>query len=206
MLGAAANYSRGLATQFGLEEQEGVPTIAPELMPVSDIHMRPEQWGLHGGTLLIANVNIIAGGAGNRSQAAVEPGVGELVIVERIILQGATAQTVQIFFSRTPLTSLGSTMIARDTRKFSDPTSTGRAASGTKIRFQSNTDITNAGDNLVIHSRAALALSIIPLDVVLVTPWSLRIAPNNNNETLEPTTFIVRARPATPRELAIGAI
>src|SRR5882672_3492940 len=104
MLGPAAEYSKGLTALFGLQEQEGVPTVAPELMPGVDIFGRPEFWALHAGTLLWGQILVGAGGAGNASQMSIEPGVNELVIVEGFLTGAAGATIINGYLSTTPLT------------------------------------------------------------------------------------------------------
>lgn len=205
LLGPAANFSRGLATMFGLQEQEGVPTVAPELVPVSDIHARPEQWALHGGTLLMGTIQVAAGGAGNTSQCAIEPGAGEVVIVERLVYQPlASSLQVALFSSSTPLTTSTGNLVARDARRI--VTAGGGAASGTRIRTEngvfggSASTLFNLGTNLV-----AGEVYDIPLDVVLVSPWSLRLANLTSNAVLGNANWFVRVRPGTPRELTSGA-
>jgi hypothetical protein len=203
MLGAAANYSRGIAVQFGLEEQEGAPTVAPEIIPTSDIHMRPEQWALHGGTLLWGQPNAAAV-AGVQSHCSIEPGVGELVIVDGVLLVPDTvAKDVNFTIASSPLADSTGNLVARDARRI--VSAGGSGASGTRMRQQ----------NLVAPPAPASTITRItlisngppvwvPMDLVLVAPWSLRLHNQSVNVALERHLFFVRVRPGTPRELSIG--
>lgn len=213
LLGAAAHYSRGLAAQFGLQEQEGVPTVAPELVPTSDIHMRPEQWALHGGMLLWGRSDIAAGGAGFRSQVAIEPGVGEVVIVERVDVDLSTGVAVDYILglSRVALTNSTGNLVARDARRIIS--AGGGAPSGTRIRTANGAALADLATQVAIINQASTAAAprrMVQLDCVLVAPWSLRLLPAVDNAAISNVTWWVRTRPGTPRELAtfgdVGAL
>jgi hypothetical protein len=205
MLGAAAQYSRGIAVQFGLEEQEGVPTVAPELVPVADIHARPEMWHLHGGSLLWGKLGVGQGGAGTRSQSAIEPGIGELVIVESIVIEDDSDQFWTISLSSTPLSGSTGNLVPRDARRI--VTTGGGGTSGTRIRQQNNVAIGGiATEVMKLRCTPAATKQQIWLDCVLVSPWSLRFYPDADNTALPDHTIFARSRPGTPREIALGAI
>lgn len=195
MLGAAANYSRGVAVQFGLEEQEGVPTVAPELVPVSDIHQRPEQWALHGGSLLHGALQngVIAG---ERSYVQIQPGTGELVIIEGMWVE-TTAQYLWVTTNAAMDTSTGN-LFARDARVI--VTAGGSARSGTRLRRNSA-----AASGIMNSITAAFVAGVYyPLDIVLVDPIGWAIGPQAVATTTGLISFKVRSRPATPRELQAG--
>ena len=206
LLGAAAGYSRGLSGQFNLDEQEGVPTLAPELVPTSDIHQRPEQWALHSGTLLVGTILVAAGGVGFNSQTAIEPGAGELVIVETIelFLDGTTAG-YRLALSSVPLSTSTGNLVARDARRI--VTVGGSGASGTRIMTKNDAATSGVATTIWrFPTPVGEVMHTLTLDLVLVTPWSLRLINDTTNTSLKTTNWRVRARPATPRELAIGAI
>lgn len=201
MLGSAAGFSRGLAAMLGLQEQEGVPTVAPELVPTTDIFMRPEQWALHGGSLLWGRNAIAAGGAANMTYSSIEPGEGELVIVESLI-PPITGADHYLTLSFTPLTQLTGNLVARDVRRIS--TTGGSASSGT--RMSSKNDAPTAGDASLVAYIPTTAGAVPPqieLNCVLVKPWCLRLRTVSLNVAIGEHTWFVRARPATPRELAV---
>lgn len=215
LLGAGAAYSKGVAIQFGQDEQEGVPTLAPELVPVSDIHQRPEQWALHGGTLLYGFVQVSAGGAGNHAQAAVEPAADsdgratELVIVEEIIIIPSAAQIYSVHTSTTALGTSTGNLVARDARRI--VTAGGSGASGTRIRTSNSIPAAGLNATLWTTGIAVLATEVgvpihIPLDFVLVAPWSIRVIATTANTPLNTVMFKVRVRPGGPRELSIGNV
>jgi len=206
MLGAAASYSRGLSVQFNLDEQEGVPTVAPELVPTSDIHQRPEQWALHSGTLLIGTVIVAAGGVGFNSQCAIEPGAGELVIVETLeIFLDSSSIGLRLAISQVPLTASTGNLVARDARRI--VTAGGSGNSGTRIMTKNDAATSGVASTIWrFPLPVGEILLTLKLDLVLVPPWSLRLINDTTNTSLKQTNWRVRARPATPRELAIGAI
>lgn len=207
LLGSAAEYSKGFAALFNLQEQEGVPTCAPEIIPVSDLWARPELWALHGGSLLGCEIEVAAGGAGNTSQMAIEPGIGELVIVEDVVWSNNTGVTFTglASLSVTPLTTSTGNMFSRDMRRNATPG--GNAISGTIVR--SKNDAPTSGSLTTVQRvtvPAATTLPAIPLDIVLVSPWSLRFMSAIANIALPPIHIRVRVRQATPRELSIGSL
>lgn len=204
LLGAAQQWSKGIAAQFGLEEQEGVPTVAPELVPVSDIHARPEQWVLHGGTLLWGR-SALSAVAGQFSQSAIEPGEGEVVIVEKLILaHPAVALTYRLGLSTVPLTSSTGNLVTRDVR--SVVTAGGSARSGTRIRHQNSATLSDVASNtLEITLPATVQIVTIDINQVLIQPWSLRCMVIAQNEAMLVNWF-VRARAGTPRELAVNQL
>lgn len=208
LLGAAAYYSRGIAAQFNQDEQEGVPTLAPELVPTSDIHMRPEQWALHGGTLLIGRSAVAAGGVGFHSQSAIEPGVGELVIVEKVAFcfsGNPASQDLKMYSSQNALPDSTGNLVSRDARRIITSGSSG--ASGTRIREGNGAALTGTASiiwepNTASGTVPAQGYTEVELDYVLVSPWSIRLVNITANQALM-CTWWVRARPATPRELAV---
>jgi hypothetical protein len=204
LLGAASQYSKGLAALFNVQEQEGVPTLAPELVAMVDIFSRPELWALHAGTLLWGSAVVVAGGAGNRSQAAIEPGTDELVIVERIAVGAPASVSISLRLSTVPLTTSTGNLVARDARRII--TAGGSGASGTRIMTQNNAPLSGSATQTAFIQVPAATTVHIPLDMVLVTPWSLRIVAAADNVNLDAFTIWVRTRMATPRELAIGSL
>jgi hypothetical protein len=203
MLGAAAGYSRGVAVQFGLEEQEGAPTVAPEIVPTSDIHMRPEQWALHGGTLLWGRCTPAAV-AGNQAGAMILPGVGELLIVEGIMFVGGTlAANINIGVGGAIFPDSTGNLVSRDARRVVTAGFSG--ASGSRILQRHSA----AGmDSASIITRISIPASSqpfwYPLDLPLVYPHGLKIWEQALNQAMENHVFFARARPATPRELTVG--
>jgi hypothetical protein len=204
MLGAAAAYSRGVAVQFGLEEQEGAPTVAPEIIPTIDLHSRPEQWALHGGTLLWGRCTPAAV-AGNQAGAQLIPGTGELMIVEGIqFVASNLAAAINIAVgSGTIFPDSTGNLVSRDSRRVMTPGFSG--ASGSRILQQHSA----AGfGSASIISRVIIASNsqsfFFPLDLVLVFPHSLMIWEQATNQAMENHVFFCRVRPGTPRELSIG--
>lgn len=205
LLGAASQYSKGLAALFNVQEQEGVPTLAPELVATSDIFMRPEQWALHGGVLLWGRHKVNAGGAGNRSQSAIEPGADELVIVEKIVLgAAAAANDLLLSLSIIPLTTSTGNLVARDARMI--VTGGGSGKSSTRIREQNNVPLSGTATGCCMLQTPANISIEIQLDMVLVAPWSLRLLAGADNVAIDTVTWFVRTRMATPRELSIGSL
>jgi hypothetical protein len=203
MLGAAAGYSRGVAVQFGLEEQEGAPTVAPEIVPTSDIHMRPEQWALHGGTLLWGRCTPAAV-VGQQAGAMIVPGVGELLIVEGIMFVGGTlAANINIGVGGALFPDSTGNLVARDARRVVTAGFSG--SSGSRILQRHSA----AGmDSASIITRISIPASSqpfwYPLDLPLVYPHGLKIWEQATNQAMENHVFFARARPGTPRELAVG--
>lgn len=64
---AKGNLGQVFSRIFGLEEQNAVPTVAPELMPTTSPWERPEFWALTGGNLCVGTVSSAGGGAGTRN-------------------------------------------------------------------------------------------------------------------------------------------
>jgi hypothetical protein len=54
------------ARLHGMGNLNAVPTLAPEILPTSDIWLRPEFWALQGGALGTALYSAAAGGAGTQ--------------------------------------------------------------------------------------------------------------------------------------------
>lgn len=204
LLGAASAYSRGLATQFGLEEQEGVPTVAPELVPTSDVHMRPEQWALHGGTLLWGRCD--SGSAtGFNSQAELVVGRGELMIVEGILfVPSVVAARINVGINGALLRQSTGNLVSRDSRRVISPGFSGN--SGSLIMQENGAAVTIASIITRIPLPANGPPVWVPLDLVLVRPDRLKIWEETTGQALEQHIFFCRVRPGTPRELAVGSI
>jgi len=153
--------------------------------------------------LLWGQILVGAGGAGNASQMSIEPGVNELVIVEGFLTGAAGATIINGYLSTTPLTGATGNLVARDARRIVLPG--GTAASGTFIRQQNNTPLGGTATQCFHMTTPNGDTRRIPLDLVLVAPWSLRLVNGTNNSPLEITVW-VRVRQATPRELSIGSL
>lgn len=211
LLGAAARFSRGLAVQFGLEEQEGVPTVAPEIMPTSDIHSRPEQWHLMGGVLLQGMSPAVPnGGAGTRSQIAIVPGAGELTILESIRYRTTGRLRVYWIAPATALAGNWSTTAAITSREARRIRGVGASPQSGCLLWQNGGLDASIAAAAAICDFAASGLDDhwreIRFDLVTVPEWRLLIDNGVDNTTLPAMFFKLRVRPATPRELAIGAV
>lgn len=80
------------ARLHGIEDLNSVPTLAPEILPVTSIWERDEFWALLGGKLVTAKYVHSAPGAGNVAcaQLANPPGdQKQIVLLERILIASA---------------------------------------------------------------------------------------------------------------------
>lgn len=77
----------------GLDDLNGIPDIAPEVMPTISLFDRPEFWMLQGGKLGTCVFNFAAGGAGTTGFGVLHNASdsGALAIIDKIIIRTATA-------------------------------------------------------------------------------------------------------------------
>lgn len=207
MLGAAGEYSKGLTALFNLQEQEGVPTVAPEIVPTLDLFGRPELWALHGGSLIIGRSGVIgAGGAGTNAQVQIEPAQGELVIIEDVWLVHGVAASIAFAVSVNSLAASTANLVARDSRRVINTGGIGSYATAMHLRG----DVAVAGTASTIMdfntTVAGPSIGPIPLDLVLISPWKFRVYNTTQNAAFGGLNIRMRIRQATPRELSIGSL
>lgn len=176
-------------------------TVAPEIMPIHEFYNIDERWALLGGTLMSTTSTVAAGGAGNRSQAAIEPGADELLIVDQISYSAVATVGIQWGLSTTALTGAANLLGAEDVRRMAAQ-ATAAAQSGARVRIQNNAPIaaliSTLGQKRVIINETQLLLTH---PIILVQPWSLRVTPTTDNAALDVVTWYARSRPGIPREL-----
>lgn len=94
---AKGNLGQVMSRIFGLEDQNAVASIAPELMPTTSPWERDEFWALTGGNLCVgrASANGVAAQYG-AVQLRNPQNSGMLLIVERVWANAASVQFVEL--------------------------------------------------------------------------------------------------------------
>lgn len=108
ILGPAARYSRGLARILGLEEQDGVTTVAPELMPVLAIESDRPEWAFLKDEVLGVGRTEVAAVANQTSfvQLFNPSGSNVLIVIEQIAVGAGVAAFARV---RSHAAALGAT-------------------------------------------------------------------------------------------------
>lgn len=192
LLGGAANYSRALALALGLEEQEGVTTVAPEIVPTFNLWERPELWYLFRGTPFAAR-QILGVTAAQFSTIFLRNPAGSnlLAIVDQLIFN-TSATTYRVGIDRTSaLASDGAfSVIPSDTRL---PLESLAVAMHTRVQAADPQPT-----RLVVQT--AGQLYVIPVRVILRPGSDLLVTPTVVNTGLD-VAMSGYIRPALPREL-----
>lgn len=195
-------YPRGLAAALGLEEQPGVRTVAPEVMPTFSFGTPHELFGLLGPSMWGVISGLAAGGAGNRSQMAIEnpANSGRLLMLDRIYFFTSVDENLTAAISQTPLTTSTGNLVERDLRWAR--TAGGSGGHVARLRTQINAALANVASNVGgIRSLAARPMAL-QLDCVLPPSWSFRIFANADNTAINSNVvFFARERAAPAREL-----
>lgn len=91
-------FANVFARIFGVDEQDAVSTVAPEVMPTTSPWERPEFWALIGGQFGQGSTAAGAFGAGTQNRVALQnpANSGVLIIVEAVRLNNASEYTLQL--------------------------------------------------------------------------------------------------------------
>lgn len=199
---SAELYSRGLAVALGIEEQPGVRTVAPEVMPTFSFGSPYELFGLLGPSMWGVISGLAAGGAGNRSQMALDNPArsGRLVMLDGIYFFTSVDENLTTGISQTSLTTSTGNLVERDLRWAR--TAGGSGGHVARLRTQINAALANVASNVGgIRSLAARPM-YLRLEAVLPPSWSFRIFANADNTAINSNVvFFVRERTAPAREL-----
>lgn len=203
LLNSGALISRQLGILTGMQEQDGVTTIAPELMPILDPDGQLDRTGILYKLLGGHQPGLAAGGAGFRTQFSLDnpAGSGSIVTLERLEFCTGTAESLQVAWSAVPLTGSTGNLGWRDTRRILTPGFSGGFAA--RIRLQNNAALSGTAFNLDFVR--------VPLNITIKKNYQLVIAPGHsirihaladNVAIASEVYFVVRERQANDRELS----
>jgi len=201
LLSVAQRYATGLAAQLGLEEQEGVTTVGPEIMPVLELGegMPPEMRRWAGERLCGGSISQAAGGAGTFARAVLEnPADTAIVAIVEEIWFGMGASASLVDLRTAP--NIVSGLVGLQVPTFRD-TSLQFGTSAPVCRVRSAADATSPGSTYSTWRKAGDQISVqLRHPIVLRSPGSLIVFVQTANIILE-ASFLWRERPATRREL-----
>lgn len=205
LLNTGALFGRGFGIGLGLQEQEGVTTSAPELMPTYSLDDQLDRYALTAGILQMGlQQGLAAGGVGFRSQIAMDnpAGSGWVVTLERIIIFSTAQEDLLLGWSATQLTGSTGNLVARDSRQISTPGF--GAPSPARIRTQNNAAQTGLASNIAQLRMPANTPQDYHLDLVIAPGHSVRLFPGADNTAIASAiTFFTRSRPINLRELTL---
>jgi len=118
LLGPGARYSRGANRVFGLQEQEGVTTVAPELMPVLELGSPPAEIRLFVGRKDWIGGLASTGGVGTRAHQQIFNPVdsGAIAVITRWLVTVGTTGAILGGIHDTALANRANTERFRDRR------------------------------------------------------------------------------------------
>lgn len=191
-----ARYNKGVRSLFGLEEQEGITSISPELQIVSVIEGPGLEYRFNINELCFGRgLSLAAQGAGNISSWVIRNPVnsGVLAVIEEVAVSTGTTGEIQIGVLGDPVASLATVVqsVVRDTRALVSRLSTcivsaGAGAFGGSAQWRA----------LVLANTMAFAR----IGWVLRPGDGLQVSAVTDNVTLV-GHFAWRERPTRPSEL-----
>lgn len=197
-----AIIGRGVGQLLALQEQEGITTSAPELMPVISLDDQEDRLFLQGYALLMGvQAGVTAGGAGFRSQMAIDnpPNSGVICEIERIQIAATASETTTHSISFVQLNSSTGNLVSRDLRNVIS--AGGSAPSPIALRIQNTIALSGEASVTGRFSVAAATTTELIMKIVLGpgTSWRIR-AEADNVAIVNFYTFFIKSRALNPRE------
>lgn len=115
-------FGNAFARIFGVDDLDGVGSLAPEIMPTSSLWERPEFWALIGGNLCQVGATLLGGAGFNATVQIENPANSGVLAIAELISSGAP-QPMEIGVELTSnLTVLAQGLGAshRDSRRFGE--------------------------------------------------------------------------------------